>query len=276
MREILRRHPITAALCAVGVLLALVIAAEVLFGMRRAPAGAAGTPGTPANSAFVEAKLMPSLGSASAEQAYPETGARPLFSPGRRPAPVLTASAAITRGQYVLQGVTIVGELRIALLKEKTGGRVFRVEKGRELNGITLAEVEADRVTLRSGSDSEVIPLNVQKGAAGSGAPTGAPAASGPSGPSAAAAGGPFNAPVAPPAAMPPPPAAAAPEAPRPAGGAQQPNSGLPNGGAADFGPRPRPAAPAQGAAGAAPEAAPMTAEELLARRRARRQSQTQ
>ena len=95
MRDILRRHPITAALCAVGVLLALVIVAEVLFGMKRQPAGAAGTPGATANSAFVESKLMPSLGSTSAEQAYPETGSRPLFSPNRRPAPVLTASAAI-------------------------------------------------------------------------------------------------------------------------------------------------------------------------------------
>ena len=272
MREILRRHPITAALCAVGVLLALVIAAEVVFGMKRAPAG---TPGVTANSAFVEAKLMPSLASASAEQAYPETGSRPLFSPNRRPAPVLTASAAITRGQYILQGVTIVGELRIAMLKDKTGGRVFRVEKGRELNGITLAEVEPDRVTLRSGSDSEVIPLNVQKGAPGSGAPSGASA---PSAASVGAASGPFTAPAAPPAAMPAPPPqqAAAPEAPRPAGGAQAPNSGLPNGGAADFGPRPRPAPAQDGAAGAAPGATPMSAEELLARRRARRQGQTQ
>lgn len=268
MREILRRHPITAALCAVGVLLALVIVAEVVFGMKRAPAGA---PGATANPAFTESKLMPSLASTSAEQAYPETGSRPLFSPNRRPAPVLTASPAISRGQYILQGVTIVGDLRIALLKDKTGGRVFRVEKGRELNGITLSEVEPDRVTLRSGSDSEVIPLNVQRGAPGSGAPSGAPAAS------AAAVGGPFTAPAAPPAAPPsqPPPAAAS-DASRPAGGAQAPNSGLPNGGPADFGPRPRPAAPAQGASGAAQEAAPMSAEELLARRRARRQGQSQ
>jgi len=273
MREILQRHPITAALAAVGVLLVLVIAAEIAWGLRSAPPGAAAAGATPA---FTESKLLPPIASTSAEQTYPETGSRPLFSPTRRPAPQATSTSTIAKGQYVLQGVIIVGDQRVAMLREKAApGRLYRVEKGRDVNGVKVSEIEPQRVTLQVGDDTEVITLAVQKGAApGPGAAAAQSAAP-------AAASGPFFVPAAPAAAPPPPaaPAPATPAAPRmigaPPAGTAEPAQGD---GSSGFGPRPRNTGPSaqQGTAGTSQETQQMTAEELLARRRARRQGQSQ
>jgi len=278
MREILQRHPITAALAAVGALLVLVIAAEIAWGLRAAPPIATASN---ANPAFAESKLLPPITSAPAEQAYPETGSRPLFSPTRRPAPAQQATSTIAKGQYVLQGVIIVGDQRVAMLREKAAnGRLYRVEKGREVNGVTVSEIEPERVTLRAGDDTEVIPLTVQRGG-GAGAGSSSPAA--PQSAPAASSGGPFAPPPAPPAGMPPPsgptPAPAAPAQPRMIGTPPAGTAAAPKDGSNDFGPRPRttgPSAQQQGAAGASQETQQMTPEELLARRRARRQGQSQ
>ncbi|QJR12706.1 hypothetical protein DSM104443_03799 [Usitatibacter rugosus] len=274
MREFLQRHPITAALAVVGALLVLVIAAEIAWGLRAAPPIATASN---ANPAFAESKLLPPITSAPAEQAYPETGSRPLFSPTRRPAPQAVATTTLSKGQYLLQGVIIVGDQRVAMLREKAaGGRLYRVEKGREVNGVTVSEIEPERVTLRAGDDTEVIPLTVQRGAgAGSGGSSSA-AQSAPAAP----ASGPFASPAAP--AATPSPAAPTPAAPPQQRMIGQPPPGTaaaPKDGSNDFGPRPRAAPPAaqqQGAAGASQETQQMTPEELLARRRARRQGQSQ
>ena len=81
------------------------------------------------------------------------------------------ATQTFTRGQFILQGVTIAGSTRIALLKEKTSGRIHRVELGRDVNGLHLAEVEPDRVTLTQGPEREVIELRVQRVAGAAQAP---------------------------------------------------------------------------------------------------------
>jgi len=255
MQEILRRYPLVAALAAVGVLLFLIIVAEIFWGSPALPAIAPAG----ANAAFTEAKLLPSLASVSAEQAYPETGARPMFSPTRRPAPQAVASTTMAKGQYVLQGVTIVGDVRIALLRDSKANRMYRVEKGRDINGVIVSDIEPERVTLRQGDDSEVLNLTVQK-------PGGAAAA-----PSTTSASGPF---AAPPSAAPAPAVpAAAPAQPQ---GSAMPAPQSPSG----FGPPRRDVPPPAGAAaaqtgeGGTAQGANATPEELLARRRARRQGQ--
>jgi hypothetical protein len=253
MRDWLRRNPVVAALALLAVILAAVLAVEVGTGGPKVPA-AASRRAVPA-----EAKLLPPMVAAAPEQAYPETAARPIFSPTRRPAPVAVAAPqpTIQRNQFVLLGVTMAGDTRIAMLRERSNGKLHRVEKGREINGMKVAEIEREAVTLAAGAENETLTLTVQKAGATPGA---APAA-------AAVSGGPFLPQAPPPAAAP----------------APAPNSGAAARGGAPAPSAPQAFAPAPGAArpagspNATPVAQPpMTPEELLERRRARRAQQTQ
>ena len=264
MIDTLRRNPLIVALALACVVLAAVVAAELIA------LGRASKPAPAARGAPAPVKLLPQVAAVAPEAAYPETAARPLWIPTRRPAPPpVAAQPSFARGQFILQGVTIAGATRIALLKEKASGRIHRVEKGRDLNGLQVAEVEAERVVLAQGAEREVLDLSVQRPGAPTGGPTPAP-------PPAGVPGGPFASPPAQPpraAATAAAPAAAAPQsAPGPVN-LQIPPGPLPPG----F----MPSAPPQTAGGANPSpgtvpqqqpaAAPMTPEELLARRRARR-----
>ena len=261
----LKRNPLLGVLAAVSILLAVVIGVEAGFGASLVDAmrPASGKPALP-----TDAKLLPPMIATAAEQAYPETTARPLFTPTRRPAPELAAAPQNTfqKGQFVLAGVIAVGDNRIAMLREKSNGRIHRVEQGKEVNGIKVTDVQREQVTLAQGGEQEVITMSVQR-------PTGAPPAAANQGPftpqvppgapqqpgvlpsgqlAPGVAGGPFAAPAA---AMPPP----VPGAPGNPAGALVPG--------------------ANPAARATPEAAattPLSPEELLARRRARRTQQTQ
>ena len=245
MGAILRRYPFLLVLAALAVALAAIVAWEVT-----AHVGSGAPLGSRAvrRAAPFEAKLMPPPQIVQAEQQYPEFAARPLWTPTRRPAPAAAAPSTYTPGQFVLQGVIIAAGTRTAMLREKSSGKVHRVEMGREVNGIKVASIERDTVTLAQGGESEVVPMQVQKGAAAAGQPHVA---------------GPFAQPAAPgqpPQAVPPPVAQAAPQ--------QPPPVQIPAASAALLGIAP----PQQGAPANAPEVTtPMSPEELLARRRARR-----
>ncbi|APV49630.1 hypothetical protein BWI17_08040 [Betaproteobacteria bacterium GR16-43] len=268
MREILIRQPLTIALACLAIVLVAVIGFEFWSAGSRTSLAGAGV-----KTASVDAKLLPALPESPAEQAYPETGTRPLFVPTRRPAPPAAAVNAMAKGQYVLQGVTIVGDLRVALLKDKSAGRIYRIEKGGDLNGSKVSSIEPESVTLQQGDDSEVLELTVQKGGA---APAAAATAVAPPQPGQ----GPFAAPGAAAAAADRAAAAAAaagaPPVPGmpPGGGTAgqppvmqpRPGSGPVPTGPAPSGAGPSPAAPAAGQA--------VTPEELLARRRAARRAQ--
>ena len=163
--------------------------------------------------------------------------------------------STMAKGQFILQGVTIRGDTRIAFLREKSSGRTHRVERGKDVNGVTLASVENDRVVLAQGADREELVLSVQKGP---------PPAAQPPTP------GPFSLPVQAPS-MPANPIAAPPAIGQPVVGA---GPFLPPG----FNPQPAPPAPpatapatATGTAPAPSSAPALTPEEVLARRRARR-----
>jgi hypothetical protein len=263
MIAMLKRHPLIAVLGALAVVLVAIIAYEAASGSLRSQLAGSGTQGA----APVQPKLLPPIQPVIAEQAYPETTARPLLSPNRRPAPEKTAvgSSSTPKGLYVLTGVTIVGPLRIALLREKSSGRVVRAEKGKEVNGVMVAEIQPESVTLGPAGDQEVISLQVQKAGA-------APAAPAP---------GPFAPPPAPAAPAAPPevpiaagqnPAARGPISPGSQGSALTPPP--------PPGTVPPPTPPPPSTFGPAPaqqsQSAPLTPEELLARRRARRTQQSQ
>jgi hypothetical protein len=254
MFSILQRHPLIIALSALAAILAAVVVAELGLGASLRTRMTA----NPAKSAAPnDARLLPPQQLAQAEQLYPEVAARPLFTPTRRPAPAAAPPSTYTPGQFVLQGVIVAGNTRTAMLREKSSGRIHRVEAGREINGIKIAEIDREAVTLTQGADREVLTMQVLR-------PGAVPVPGQPPG-----AAGPFG-PLLPGAASPPgQPVAAAPE---PAAPPVLRSPGLiPNV------PNP-PAAPLPGTNPAAPAAStsPMSPEELLARRRARRGQQSQ
>ena len=267
--DILRRYPLISALTIVAVVLAAVLAIEFASGasLRERMAATTATP-----PAVVQTRLMPTIPAVNPDQEYAETGARPLFIATRRPAPPQATAAtqsAMAKGQFTLTGVTIAGPMKIALLREKSSGRVVRVEQGKEVNGITVAQIDPEQVTLTQGGDQEVVQLLVSKGA-----PTGTTPAIATSAPSAA---GPFGAAPADAAAVGANPAARAapPPVTQPAPPPGTPPPPNPNTG---FGPRPGGLSPGNSfvpdpttATPPTSQAAPLSPEELLARRRARR-----
>jgi general secretion pathway protein N len=265
MNNLFRQNPLASALVVLAALLVVVIAVEASFGLW--PSQTAHAPSTAAPS---EVKLLPPLASVVAEQAYPETAARPLFTPTRRPAPAAPAVAGnMVKGQFMLTGVIAVGDLKIALLKEKASGKVHRVERGKEISGMTLSNVEPERVTLAQGGDEEVLTLSVQKGPAPATAGAAAAVAPqvgmfGPAPGQPAPAAGPA---AAVPPGMPTPAAPSQPPTPPVAAGAANPAQRsmfgpFPNQAQQQSQPQPQ---------GDPSESKPMTPEELLARRRARR-----
>lgn len=242
----LLRRPFIAGLALLAAALGVLLAFEIADATRsRIPSGPA------RKVAAAPAKLLPPVTQAPPEQSYPETVERPLFTPTRRPAPPLAVAGAPTfqRGQFQLLGVIIAGNTKTAMLREKASGKIHRLEIGREVNGIRVATIDRDTVTLAQGAESEVVPMQVQKAGA---APQ--PPAAGPFG------GAPGQAHPGQPAVPQPVPSPAQPAPPQP------PRVQIPPATAALLGIAPG-AQP-----GNAPEATtPMSPEELLARRRARR-----
>jgi hypothetical protein len=195
-----------------AVVLAVVLTAEYKFGQvdvgtgQRAPAKIA------------DAKLLPPFALAPEAQVAPETLARPLFVPARRPSPAAaTAGVPVMRkGQFVLTGVTVTPEASFAFLKEVASGKTQSVKKGSQVNGIMIDVVEPRRVVLRQGDETEDLALVIQVPArVASAAPNPAPGAPGAVPPAPGSAPAPV--PVAPPGAgsfappMPPPAAGAVP-----------------------------------------------------------------
>ncbi|HLX23297.1 MAG TPA: hypothetical protein VKR38_08140 [Usitatibacter sp.] len=245
----MRTNPLVALMGLVAVVLAVAIGLEIAFAtnLKTALEEREGRRGVPA-----DAKLLPALANIGAEQAYPETVARPLFIPTRRPAPEAPAVAqgALQRGQYVLQGTIVVGDNRVAMVREKSTGKVIRIERGKDFNGMKVVSIDKEAVTLGVGNDEEKLMLNVIK-------PPASPVAAAPQ-------GGPF------PSATPAPAAGIGPAGGIPVPGQPgvkaDPNApGTKSGPAAKFGTEAAPAA-----------APPLTPEEVARRRAARRQGQQQ
>ena len=285
MIESLRRNPVLLALALLAGVLAMVLALEMRLASPSARDAA------PKGARAAEAKLLPPIAARPPEQAYPEVTARPLFVSTRRPAPEAAVAQAPTmpKGKFTLQGVIVQGDQRIALLRERTSGRVHRAEAGKEVDGLKVLQIDREAVTLGLGDERETVNLIVQKAG---GAPAMAAAAGGlpaPPGTGPFAAANPFPRPGVPgtPGGAPGAPAAVAQGAPGTITQVPPPQPGTPLPTAPGFGPplatpgstatAPNMATPptAPGAPQAGP-AFPMSPEELLARRRARRAQQNQ
>jgi hypothetical protein len=89
---------------------------------------------------------------------------RPLFSPSRRPAPV-EEGAAPAGGEefdYVLKGVLIDIEARIALLSHKGGAGTVRLAEGTKIDGWLLKEVEGDFIVVERNGEERIVELIFQ------------------------------------------------------------------------------------------------------------------
>ncbi|MCA2997839.1 MAG: hypothetical protein ING75_04470 [Rhodocyclaceae bacterium] len=99
---------------------------------------------------FALAPLFPS------GSGYRETVERPLFIPTRRPAPVgNTTQMAMKKGQFRLTGTTVSDQVSVAYLFETSTNKTLRVNRGADVNGITVESVSANRVVLKQGDETE-------------------------------------------------------------------------------------------------------------------------
>ena len=132
------------------------------YALRRVPALDTAVASQP-----VTIALLPEYGINGGIESRRETIERTLFNPTRRPAPPQAAAAATPKlqtGQFVLTGTTVVDQRATALLREVNGGRSRRVQQGETINGMLVAEVQADRVKLTVGPDAELLTLKVGAG----------------------------------------------------------------------------------------------------------------
>lgn len=156
----LRRYGVTALLAASGVGIAAIIGYEVDWGQ-----GAALTdvPTRKTVASNAEQALLPSYTMPPIDPTYQETVERPLFIPTRRPAPAgSTTMTSMRKGQYKLTGTAINAGMTVAYLVEISTGKGLRANLGAEVlqsGGIKIDKVEATRVVLRQGDETEELTL---------------------------------------------------------------------------------------------------------------------
>ena len=153
-----QRYGLTAMLGLAAVVFLGVIGFETGWGLAvRPPLPAADS--VPRNTdmlATLPAFTLPAL-----DTAFKETAERPMFTPTRRPPATSLAGnvPAMKKGQFKLSGTSVNNDLTIAFLRETATGKTVRVTKGKEVNGMTLDVVEANRVVLKQGEETEELTL---------------------------------------------------------------------------------------------------------------------
>ncbi len=140
--------------------LALVIGLESDWGRRIRPPLPVPKP---AQETRADYTIQPEFTLLPLEQGFAETTARPMFIPVRRPPPPpAPPKPAMQKGQFVLLGALITKDKSIALLREVATGKAIRVEQGKEIKGITVANVYPEKVALTQYDDTEELVLKIQ------------------------------------------------------------------------------------------------------------------
>ena len=156
----LRRYGVTALLAASGVGIAAMIGYEMDWGHS---AALTDVPTRKTVASNAEQALLPSYTMPPIDPTYQETVERPLFIPTRRPAPAgSTTVASMRKGQYKLTGTAINAGMTVAYLVEISTGKGLRANLGAEVlqsGGIKIDKVEATRVVLRQGDETEELTL---------------------------------------------------------------------------------------------------------------------
>jgi hypothetical protein len=104
---------------------------------------------------------LPAFAMPALDISFKETADRPMFTPTRRPAAVNLAGnvPAMKKGQFKLSGTSVSNDLTVAFLREAATGKTVRVTRGKEVNGMILDLVEANRVVLKQGEETEELTL---------------------------------------------------------------------------------------------------------------------
>ncbi|MEQ1594537.1 MAG: hypothetical protein ABL985_05525 [Casimicrobium sp.] len=113
------------------------------------------------------AAVLPDFRLSSEANAYSQITERPLLNPSRKPAPTQAPVAAATeppkpqirRGLYTVVGVTDLGSVKIAQLREAATGRIKSVQEGDALQEMKVTKIDGDRVTLAFMGESDVISM---------------------------------------------------------------------------------------------------------------------
>ena len=110
--------------------------------------------------------VLPDFRLGSEASAYSQIIDRPLLNPSRKPAPTQLVTAApeppkpqVRRGLYQLIGITDLGAVKIAQLREVASNRVNSVRQGDQLQEMTVARIEPMQVTLAFQGETDVIEM---------------------------------------------------------------------------------------------------------------------
>lgn len=114
-------------------------------------------------------KVMPEFSLPPEESAFPELVSHSLFSVTRRSNAVAVkgGASAMKKGQFVLVGVIITPKQRSAQLRDVQTNKAETVALNGLVRGMTVGEIEASRVVLRQGAETEELTLNVLTGPKG-------------------------------------------------------------------------------------------------------------
>lgn len=150
-------------------LIATAVALLVALGIQTDWGAALTTPTLLSRSGAVKqdaTSVLPDFRLGSEASAYSQIVERPLLNPSRKPAPTQLVTAApepprpqVRRGLYQLIGITDLGVVKIAQLREIASNRVKSVRQGDQLQEMTVAKVEPTQVTLSFQGETDVIEM---------------------------------------------------------------------------------------------------------------------
>ena len=106
-------------------------------------------------------------------ESFSEIATRPLFSESRRPPipeaepegepepePEQIAVPDVRRGLFVLVGVVITDQVRMAIVRQRNAKEAVRLFKGQQIEGWTVDSVQPNRVLFRQGAAVEEVRLD--------------------------------------------------------------------------------------------------------------------
>jgi hypothetical protein len=113
------------------------------------------------------ATVLPDFKLGSDASAYAAIAEKPLLNPTRKPAPTQAVAVAapeppkpqIRRGLYQLVGVSDLGSVKIAQVREVAGGKVRSVRAGENLQELRVAKIDLNAVTLEFQGETDVLEI---------------------------------------------------------------------------------------------------------------------
>ncbi len=122
---------------------------------------------TPTVAVAASAQILPAYAIRGGLDVLSETTRRPLFNP-TRPAPSATKGSEdrpdLRAGGIVFLGASIWGDRRVALLRVAREARTRIVEGGERVGRVTVVLINADRITIRVGDQTQELRFGAAAG----------------------------------------------------------------------------------------------------------------